>query len=110
MNLDRFSKKDDKYERFLKKKDKLIKKMGKLGLLTALETLTPDKLEKVEISFKNREGLRKKVEIFVDTAEELELLSKYFHYNPTTSQIKDIRFLLFILKELDESKAVQNHK
>jgi len=100
MSLYDFGYKDEKYTIFLKKLKEIGDKADKKGFFKALEVLTPDKLEKIKISAKNREGLRKKIEIFVDTEEEVKLLAEFFHYNPTTSQILDVKFLLFILKEL----------
>lgn len=100
MNLLKFSTLDERYEVFLEVKDKIIKKMGKKGLLKALEILTPEKLEKIHISFEDKKGLRKEVKIYIDSEEELKLLAEFFPLNPHTSQIKDINFLIFILKEL----------
>jgi len=95
---------DRKYELFLKRLKEIGDKADKKGFFKALEVLTPDKLEKIKISAKNREGLRKKIEIFVDTEEEVRLLAEFFHYNPTTSQILDVKFLIFILRELKKYK------
>jgi len=107
-NLFKFSSMDEKYKKFLEIKDELIKKLGKKGLLKALEILTPEKLEKIHISFEDRKGLRKEVKIYVDTEEELKLLAEFFPLNPHTSQIKDITFLLFILREI--KKALEKDK
>ena len=100
MNLMRFSSLDERYKIFLETKDKIIEKLGKKGLLKALEVLTPEKLEKIRISFEDKKGLRKEIKIYIDSEEELKLLAEFFPLNPHTSQIKDINFLIFILKEL----------
>jgi len=63
--------------------------------------LTPEKLEKISLLAKNEEGLRYKIEIFVDSEEDLKLLGKYLIFNPHTKQIKDIRLILELFKLLE---------
>ena len=68
----------------------------------ASELLTPDKLEKINIAVENSEGRRLGVTFFFDKKEELELLGKYFHYNPHVAQVKDAKLLILLLKMMEE--------
>lgn len=102
----------DKYSKYLALKEQLIKDgmPENLAEYKAELLLTPDKLEKINIAVKNSEGRRLGVEFFFDTEEELQLLAKWFQYNPHVGQIKDAKLLLLLLKMMDEltSKKEEN--
>ena len=94
----------DKFKKYeeLKKKLKEEGMPDNLAEYKASELLTPDKLEKIKIAVDNSEGRRLGVTFFFDTQEELELLGKYFYYNPHVAQVKDARMLLLLLKMMEE--------
>jgi len=94
----------DKFKKYEKLKAKLISEgmPDNLAEYKASELLTPDKLEKIKIAVDNSEGRRLGVTFFFDTKEELELIGKYFPYNPHVAQVKDARMLLLLLKMMEE--------
>jgi len=94
----------DKYKKYLELKDKLTSKgtPDNLAEYEASKLLTPDKLEKINIAVKNSEGRRIGVTFFFDEAKELELLARWFNYNPHVGQVKDAKLLLLLLKMMEE--------
>ena len=96
----------DKFQKYEALKKQLIKEgiPANLAEYQASELLTPDKLEKIKIAVENSEGRRLGVTFFFDKEEELQLLGKYFHYNPHVAQCKDAKLLLLLLKMLEELK------
>ena len=97
----------DKYTKYLKLKEKLILEgmPDNLAEYKASELLTPEKLEKINIAVKNSEGRRIGVTFFLDSQEELELLARWFTYNPHVGQVKDAKLLLLLLKMMEELNA-----
>lgn len=96
----------EKYEKYLKLKEKLIEEgvPENIAEYQASELLTPEKLEKIKIAVDNSEGRRLGVTFFFDKQEELELIGKYFHYNPHVAQVKDAKLLILLLKLMEEVK------
>lgn len=94
----------DNWDKFLQLKEKFIKEglPENIAEYKATAELKPEILEKIKFVVENEEGLRDGITFFVDSQEEMELIGKFFPYNPHTKQVKNAKLLIELLRLLNE--------